>query len=113
MVDPARSPFHVHREDWDAEAERGELLEDGSTIAGAEAAIEWGRARCDRVLIRLTHTHEGHYSAGVERLSNEREGGDVAFPEWPPSQPPPEGWWTPEDEAAAEAQAREPDTRAG
>lgn len=32
MVDPARSPFYVHWEDWDADAARGGMLEDGGSV---------------------------------------------------------------------------------
>jgi hypothetical protein len=109
MVDPKRSAFYVHWEDWDEDAERGELLEDAGVIESADAAIAWDRARCGRVLIRLTHTYEGLYSAGTEPLTDERDGRVKAFPEWLPMQPPPEGWWTPEDEAAADTRTRDSD----
>lgn len=107
MVEPARSPFSVHSEDWDGDAGRGELLELGGAIVGAEAAIEWGRARCDRVLIRLTHSHDGQYSAGAEPLTDERAGHGDPLPTWPPKETGREPWWTPEDEAAAALRARE------
>ena len=86
MVDPATSSFWASWQD-------GEPLEDVHVI-GAEAAIAWGRERSDRVLIRLGHVEGTHFSAGGEHL-------DV--PSWPPAAAPPEGWWTPVDEAAAEA----------
>jgi hypothetical protein len=99
MVDPDSSVFNVS---WqDNEPGRSELLADAGEIEGAEAAIAWGRERCERVLIRLAHTDEGHFSAGRVRLTANADGSGEAFPVWPPAVTPAEGWWTPSDEAAA------------
>jgi hypothetical protein len=77
LVDPATARFWVSWQD-------DELLEDDE-VAGAEAAIAWGRERAERVLIRLGHNGP-HYAAG------EVSGGSA--PSWPPETPP-EGWFTP------------------
>src|SRR5882757_9568262 len=63
MVDPQTSIFYVSWQDWHEETQSGDF-EDGGQIAGADEAIAWGRARCDRVLIRLGHTDGTHFSAG-------------------------------------------------
>jgi len=105
MVDPEASTFSVSWQDWDDETQRGELLEDGGEMDDAEAAIAWGRERSDRVLIRLAHTHESQFSVGRAALTENMDGSGRAFPAWPPDSAPPEGWWTPSAEAAAEAEA--------
>jgi hypothetical protein len=103
LVHPERSSFHVHWEDPDVP----EMLANAGEIVGAADAISWGRERCDRVLIRLAHTLESHYSAGEIPLTENVDGTGRRFPAWPPRQQPPEGWWTPEDEEAAWTQAVE------
>jgi hypothetical protein len=85
MVDPQRSVFLLSWQDWDDKAKRGELIESGGEITGAEAAIAWGRERCDRVLIRLGHTDDTHFSAGDVHLTRGQDG--WAYPTWPPSGP--------------------------
>jgi hypothetical protein len=105
MVDPQASIFSVSWQDWDNETQAGELIEDGGEVAGAEAAIAWGRGRSDRVLIRLGHTDETHFSAGYLHLTEQTSREGRTFPTWPPEGPPPEGWWIPSDEAAAGAGA--------
>jgi hypothetical protein len=100
MVDPETSIFGVHWEAWDDERQTGEMFADGGEIEGAEAAIAWGRERCDRVLIRLAHSDEGHFSAGRVQITERTDGGR-AFPTWPPASPPSDGWWTPSDKAVA------------
>jgi hypothetical protein len=107
MVDPQASIFCVSWQDWHEETQRGELVEDGGEIAGADEAIAWGRARCDRVLIRLGHTDETHFSAGHVPLSDQTDGRGRPYPLWPPERAPAEGWWTPSDETAAEEEAVE------
>lgn len=82
-----------------------EMLADAGEILGAEEAIRWGRERCDRVLIRLAHTLESYYSAGDVPLTENADGTGGGFPVWPPTEPPSQGWWTPEDEDAAWEQA--------
>jgi hypothetical protein len=101
MVDPETSVFDVS---WQ---ERYETLADAGEIVGAEAAIAWGRERCDRVLIRLDHSGESQFSAGRVWLTANTDGSGEPFPVWPPAAPPPEGWWTPADEAAAFQEAVE------
>jgi hypothetical protein len=98
MVDPATAAFWVS---WQAET----LIED-DTVAGAEDAIAWGRERSERVLIRLGHDEESHFSAGAVDLSESLVGSGRAYPRWPPTGTPPQGWWTEVEEAAAEAAAR-------
>jgi hypothetical protein len=105
MVDPHAFAFSVSWQDWDDEAERGELIEDGGQVAGAEVAVAWGRERSDRVLIRLGHTDDSLFSAGLVDLIDRTDGSRRAFPVWPPGGPPPGGWWGPSDEAAAAAEA--------
>jgi hypothetical protein len=106
MVDPDASTFQVSWQDWDDARQTGELLEDGK-VAGAEAAIAWGRARSDRVLIRLGHTEATHFSAGQVHLSDRTDRQGRPYPVWPPDGVPTEGWWSPSDEAAAEEGAVE------
>jgi len=100
LVDPEMSAFYVSWQESDTDTRRGELLEDAGVITGAETAIAWGRERSDRVLIRLSHSDQGQFSAGRVQLT-ESKGGGREFPAWPPISPPPDGWWTPSDEAAA------------
>lgn len=107
MVDPEASPFHVSWQDWDDDTQRGELIEKGGEIVGAEAAIAWGRARSDRVLVRLGHTDDTHFSAGHIQLSEQTAGGGRAYPLWPPDGTPAEGWWTPSDEVPARTEESE------
>jgi hypothetical protein len=107
MVDPQGSIFYVSWQDWPEESQGDELVEDGGEITGADKAIAWGRARCDRVLIRLGHTDETHFSAGDVPLSEQMDGRGRPYPLWPPERVPAEGWWTPEDEEAAWEQAVE------
>ena len=83
MADPATSTFWVswqHREDG--------LLGD-EDVVGADAAIAWGRERAQVVRIRLGHTRDTYFSAGVRRVRS--------LPQWPPQQAPPDGWWSPGD----------------
>jgi hypothetical protein len=54
------------------------LLESGPGWATAEAAIRWGRARADVVLVRLG-VPGTYYSAGDRQLLGE------PLPEWPPA----------------------------
>jgi hypothetical protein len=65
-VDPKTAIF------WSSWQDDG-VLEDAE-IAGADSAVAWGRARSDRVFIRLGHTEDTYYSAGAEH---------VEYPEWP------------------------------
>jgi hypothetical protein len=101
MVDPEASTFSVSWQDWDEDTQTGELLEDDGEVIGAEAAIAWGRERCDRVLIRLGHTDATYFSAGHVHLTDQSDGTGRALPVWPPGSAPPEGWWTPSAEAEA------------
>jgi hypothetical protein len=102
MVDPSASIFYVSWQDYDEERMQGELLEDGGEIVGAEAAIAWGRARSDRVLIRLGHVDQTHFTAGRIPIADRSGPGGRSFPSWPPADPPTEGWWIPTDDAVAE-----------
>jgi hypothetical protein len=96
MVDPETCRFWVSWQDDEAD----ENVEDAE-IDGAEAAIAWGRARSDEVLMRLGNTGETYFSAGDIHLTDDLGGGGDPYPLWPPPAPPAEGWWTSEDEAAA------------
>ena len=80
LVDPVDAPFWVS---WQHETEG--LLGD-VTIAGADAAIKWGRARSDVVRIRLGSTEDTYFSAGEEHVDD--------LPLWPPTAPPADGWWS-------------------
>jgi hypothetical protein len=83
MVDPEASTFSVSWEDWDKDTQTGELLEHGGEVAGAEAAIAWGRERSDEVLIRLGHTEATYFSAGHVHLTDRVDGTGRALPVWP------------------------------
>jgi len=107
MVDPALSAFDVSWQDWGSDTQWGDLLEDPGEVTGADEAIAWGRARADRVLIRLGHTEETQFSAGHVPLSEQMDGSGRPFPRWPPETVPAEGWWTPSDETAAWEEAVE------
>jgi hypothetical protein len=94
MVDPATSLFWVS---WQGD---DRVLEDGD-IHGAEAAIAWGRERSDYVMIRLGHRGDTFFSAGTKHPpDNPDDPYDEPLPIWPPSGPPPEGWYTPTDDEA-------------
>ena len=80
MVDPATAVFWVS---WQDDAP---LADDN--VVGAEAAISWGRERADRVLIRLGHSEDTYFSAGLDTAND--------LPRWPHSDPPAEGWFTPD-----------------
>src|SRR5207237_10406425 len=82
MVDPDASTFQVSWQDCDDDTQTGELLEDGE-VAGAEAAIAWGRERSDQVLIRLGHTEATHFSAGHVHLSDLTGSQGRPYPLWP------------------------------
>lgn len=84
MIDPAIAEFGGSWQD-------DRVLED-VVVYGADAAVEWGRRRSDRVLIRLGHSRASYFSAGDEHPAPDEEG---EVPHWPPSAPPPEGWWYP------------------
>ena len=91
MADPETTLFWVSWQD-------NRPLEDDD-IRGAEAAIEWGRERSDYVLIRLGHRGDTYFSAGTKHPpENPDDPYDEPLPIWPPSGPPPEGWFTPTDE---------------
>jgi hypothetical protein len=84
LCHPELSRFVVSWQDY-LEDEQRSIQYDGDEIEGAENAIAWGRARCDLVRIRLAHTSESYFSAGETK--------DPAYPSWPPSQEPADGWW--------------------
>ena len=83
MIDPETGLF------WASWQEPERALED-IELVGADAAILWGRARAETVIIRLGHRHHDFFSAG-DSLA---EGEDGPLPTWPPSTPQ-AGWWTP------------------
>jgi hypothetical protein len=85
MVDPMSSRFWVSWQIQDDVKEEGGVLEDAE-IVGADAAISWGCERADLVFIRLGHTEDTFFSAGALA-------GDDYIPRWPPSGPPPDGWF--------------------
>lgn len=86
MIDPDVGRFEAS---WQLD-DKGEV--ENIELDGAEAAIAWGRKRSDIVLIRLAHSGDCFFSAGVRNAGDD----DDPLPEWPPS-PPREGWWTPPD----------------
>jgi hypothetical protein len=83
MIDPETGLFWASWQDPDRALEDIELV-------GADAAIEWGRARANTVIIRLGHQRNDFYSAGVSPA----EGEEGPLPTWPPKAPQ-AGWWTP------------------
>ena len=87
MVDPATGRFEAS---WQAEGET-DVLEEVETD-GAEAAIEWGRARAEFVYIRLGNRGDTYFYAGAIPPQDED---DEPIPAWPPLGPPPGGWWAP------------------
>jgi len=100
-VDPVTTTFWVSWQDYDEERELGELLEN-SQVVGADAAIAWGRERSDRVLIRLSHETESHFSAGVVDLTERTDGTGRPYPRWPPTDSRVKAGWTQRDESATE-----------
>ena len=54
------------------------VLEYGPEWDDPDAAVEWGRARANVVIVRIG---EVHYSAGDELALDEE---DAPLPEWPP-----------------------------
>src|SRR5262245_17817886 len=84
MIEPATGRFWAS---WQDEDERA-ALEDVE-LAGADAAIAWGRERSDTVLIRLGNRGDTYFSAG----SRQAEDDEGPLPSWPPLAPPPGGWW--------------------
>ena len=83
LVDPETGLFWASWQDPDRALEDIELV-------GADAAILWGRARAETVIIRLGHRHDDFFSAGDSSAAGE----NGSLPTWPPSTPQ-AGWWTP------------------
>ena len=97
-VDPATSVFWTS---WqyiadDAPDDAGAELLGHEDILGADAAIAWGRGRARIVLIRLSHAAESYFSVGELPYTGTLGGKRV--PPWPPTGPPPRGWFTPPPE---------------
>jgi hypothetical protein len=86
MIDPTKARFWVSWQDDDEPSFLGD-----DEVDGAEAAIVWGRERSDTVLIRLGHRGDTYFSAG----SFHARADDGPLPVWPPTDPPPGGWWEP------------------
>lgn len=61
---------------WEREDPTPRIAEEGPGWDNVEAAIAWGRERAPRVLVNLTGSSDGVYSAGERR--------SVGKPEWPP-----------------------------
>ena len=102
MIDPECGLFWASWQDPDR------TLED-IEIVGANAAIEWGRARASTVIIRLGHRHNDFFSAG----DVPPEGEEGRLPTWPPRTPQ-AGWWTPPPRPSlAEVEQVEADVAAG
>jgi len=89
MVDPAVSRFWVS---WQRHTDPRGILED-DVIEGADAAIAWGRARSEVILIRLGNRGDTCFSAGVRHPADNSAVEQV--PHWPPAGRPPDGWWAP------------------
>ena len=87
MIDPATARFRASWQDED-----GPLELDDVECDGAEAAIEWGRARSEIVWIRLGNRGATYFSAGATNPEDDDDD-DEPTPVWPPSGPPPGGWW--------------------
>lgn len=86
MIDPATGRFWAS---WQDEGEPASLAD--IELDGAEAAIEWGRERSERGLIRLGNRGDTYFSAG----SLLARGDEGPLPVWPPRAVPPGGWWEP------------------
>ena len=89
MVDPTVARFWASWQD-DALDGPAALLEDVD-LESADAAIAWGWARAEIVLIRLGHRGDTYFSAGSSQPQ------DDSMSAWPPASPPPDGWWSPGD----------------
>jgi hypothetical protein len=76
-VGDAPDPGFLFTGHWES-LEPPRLLESGPGWASADAAIEWGRARADIVLIRIGMPGR-YYSAGQRQPRGE------PLPEWPPA----------------------------
>ena len=88
MIDPETAVFWASwQHDGDGVPNPG-VLED-IELVGADAAVGWGRARAETVIIRLGHRHHDFFSAG----DSPAEGEDGPLPTWPPASPPEPGWW--------------------
>ena len=87
MIDPENARFWASWQDEDADG----LVEDAE-LDGAEAAIAWGRARSKFVFIRLGNRGDTYFSASEEDVASD-DGEPI--PSWPPTGPPPGGWWDP------------------
>jgi hypothetical protein len=94
-VDPVTTTFAAS---WqyvrdEAPEDAGVELLGQEEIVGADAAIAWGRERAQIVLIRLSHSAGSYFSAGEVTHSGSLDAGSI--PAWPPTGPPPQGWFTP------------------
>lgn len=85
LVDPHHSRFVASLQGPDRVIEEIE-------VKGAEAAILWGRARAEIVIIRIGHRGDTWFSAGDVVAYDE----DDPLPSWPP-EPPARGWWVPKE----------------
>jgi hypothetical protein len=90
MVDPDSARFWISWQDDEAD----EAIEDDEVL-GAQAAIAWGCERSDVVVIRLGHRGDTYFSAGAVHPESEDE--EERMPMWPPEEPPPEGWYAPDE----------------
>jgi hypothetical protein len=95
MVDTEKAVFWAS---WQGSEGSGDGAIEDAEVHGAEAAIAWGRARSSIVFIRLGHRGDTYFWAG-EGPEPVEEPDDDPLPVWPPSAPPPAGWWTPEEQA--------------
>ncbi len=91
MVDPACAHFWVSWQNDDG----GEGALEDNEVVGAEAAIAWGRKRSAEIWIRLGHRGDTYFWAGEGQQPVEE--GEDPYPDWPPSEPPPGGWFTPRE----------------
>jgi hypothetical protein len=84
LIDPDRGRFVASLQGPDRVIEEIE-------VEGADAAILWGRARAEIVIIRLGARGDCVFSAGDVVAYDE----DDPLPLWPPD-PPAAGWWVPQ-----------------
>ena len=88
MVDPGTGLFFAS---WQGDGIVEDSVLEEIELVGAEPAVLWGRARAERVIIRLGHRHDTFFSAGDAPVEDD----DGLMPAWPPAGPPDGGWWQP------------------
>jgi hypothetical protein len=86
MIDPVSGRFYASWQDENLPRPLDEFECDG-----AQAAIDWGCARAEFVVISLGGRHNTFFSMGDSHPNGEDDD-DEPMQLWPPSGPPPGGW---------------------